>query len=122
MDIKSIQALTDNDMQSVNQLIYTQLQSDVALVNQLGLYIVNSGGKRVRPIIEPRVWATMDELRRIFVTEPPPCSLLAPGRVGFWARVVACASVWRNWSDVDVKRLARRFGGTHLRNGEARPC
>ncbi|MBE0363022.1 octaprenyl-diphosphate synthase [Pseudoalteromonas ulvae UL12] len=51
MDIKSIQALTDNDMQSVNQLIYTQLQSDVALVNQLGLYIVNSGGKRVRPML-----------------------------------------------------------------------
>ena len=51
MDIKSIQALTDNDMQRVNQLIYTQLQSDVALVNQLGLYIVNSGGKRVRPML-----------------------------------------------------------------------
>ena len=51
MDIKSIQALTDKDMQRVNQLIYTQLQSDVALVNQLGLYIVNSGGKRVRPML-----------------------------------------------------------------------
>lgn len=51
MDIKSIQALTDNDMQRVNQLIYKQLQSDVALVNQLGLYIVSSGGKRVRPML-----------------------------------------------------------------------
>ena len=27
------------------------MRSDVALVNQLGLYIVNSGGKRVRPML-----------------------------------------------------------------------
>jgi octaprenyl-diphosphate synthase len=51
MDIKTIQALTDNDMHSVNQLIYAQMQSDIALVNQLGLYIVNSGGKRIRPML-----------------------------------------------------------------------
>ena len=51
MDIKAIQALTQKDMVSVNQLIEQQLQSNVALVNQLGLYIVNSGGKRIRPIL-----------------------------------------------------------------------
>ncbi len=51
MDIKAIQALIENDMNDVNQLIHTQMQSDVALVNQLGLYIVNSGGKRVRPML-----------------------------------------------------------------------
>ena len=51
MDIKAIQALTEQDMLSVNQLIEQQLQSNVALVNQLGLYIVNSGGKRIRPIL-----------------------------------------------------------------------
>ncbi|WP_462159152.1 octaprenyl diphosphate synthase [Pseudoalteromonas sp. GB56] len=51
MDIKAIQTLIDDDMNSVNKLIYAQMQSDVALVNQLGLYIVNSGGKRVRPML-----------------------------------------------------------------------
>ena len=38
-------------MNDVNQLIHAQMRSDVALVNQLGLYIVNSGGKRVRPML-----------------------------------------------------------------------
>lgn len=51
MDIKTIQSLIEQDMLSVNQLIFEQMQSDVALVNQLGLYIVNSGGKRVRPML-----------------------------------------------------------------------
>jgi len=51
MEIKQIQALAQNDMTSVNDLIYQQLQSDVALINQLGIYIVNSGGKRMRPML-----------------------------------------------------------------------
>tara|TARA_Y100001960_G_C14635683_1_gene808143 strand:- start:171 stop:1142 length:972 start_codon:yes stop_codon:yes gene_type:complete len=51
MDIKAIQTLIADDMQDVNQLIHAQMQSDVALVNQLGLYIVNSGGKRIRPML-----------------------------------------------------------------------
>lgn len=51
MDINSIQAMTADDMQAVNNLMYEQLKSDVALVNQLGLYIVNSGGKRIRPML-----------------------------------------------------------------------
>lgn len=38
-------------MNAVNACIGEQLQSDVALVNQLGLYIVNSGGKRIRPML-----------------------------------------------------------------------
>ncbi|MCG7536298.1 octaprenyl diphosphate synthase [Pseudoalteromonas sp. OOF1S-7] len=51
MDIKAIQRLIEQDMLAVNQLISDQMQSDVALVNQLGLYIVNSGGKRIRPML-----------------------------------------------------------------------
>ena len=51
MDIKAIQTLIENEMDDVNQLIHAQMRSDVALVNQLGLYIVNSGGKRVRPML-----------------------------------------------------------------------
>ncbi len=51
MDLKNIQALAQADMTAVNNLIYSQLQSDVALINQLGVYIVNAGGKRMRPMI-----------------------------------------------------------------------
>jgi len=51
MNIQEIQTLSQQDMTSVNDLIYQQLQSDVALINQLGIYIVNAGGKRMRPML-----------------------------------------------------------------------
>lgn len=51
MDLNTIKALSDPDMQSVNQLIQAQVKSDVVLINQLGFYIVNSGGKRLRPLM-----------------------------------------------------------------------
>ena len=51
MDLKNIQQLSHDDMSLVNDLIYSQLQSDVALINQLGIYIVNAGGKRMRPML-----------------------------------------------------------------------
>lgn len=51
MDLKHIQTLASTDMTAVNDLIYSQIQSDVALINQLGIYIVNGGGKRMRPML-----------------------------------------------------------------------
>jgi octaprenyl-diphosphate synthase len=51
MDLTKIKALSEPDMQAVNQLIQQQVSSDVVLINQLGFYIVNSGGKRLRPLI-----------------------------------------------------------------------
>ncbi|MEP4890267.1 MAG: octaprenyl diphosphate synthase [Aliiglaciecola sp.] len=51
MDLNNIHQLADPDMQAVNALIQSQVNSDVALINQLGFYIVNSGGKRIRPLI-----------------------------------------------------------------------
>lgn len=51
MNIDQIKALAEADMQAVNQLIQQQVDSDVALINQLGFYIVNSGGKRLRPLL-----------------------------------------------------------------------
>jgi octaprenyl-diphosphate synthase len=51
MNIKQIQQITAVEMNQVNELIMKQLNSDVALINQLGFYIVNSGGKRIRPLI-----------------------------------------------------------------------
>ena len=37
-------------MTTVNQTIAKNLDSDVALINQLGAYIVQAGGKRLRPV------------------------------------------------------------------------
>lgn len=51
MKINDIQTLAQQDMNAVNDLIYSQIQSDVALINQLGIYIVNGGGKRMRPTL-----------------------------------------------------------------------
>jgi len=38
-------------MLAVDQVIHQRLSSDVALINQLSHYIVNSGGKRLRPLL-----------------------------------------------------------------------
>jgi octaprenyl-diphosphate synthase len=51
MDLARIQALVAEDMRAVNALIHRRLQSDVSLINQLSFYIVNSGGKRLRPMM-----------------------------------------------------------------------
>lgn len=51
MDLATIKKLSEADMNAVDELIMTQLQSDVALINQLGLYIISGGGKRLRPLL-----------------------------------------------------------------------
>jgi len=50
IDIQQILGLVKDDMQLVNQSIQEQLKSDVVLINQLGNYIVQAGGKRLRPV------------------------------------------------------------------------
>lgn len=39
------------DMDVVDAVIVERLQSDVALIDQIGRYIVSAGGKRVRPVL-----------------------------------------------------------------------
>ena len=43
--------LVKDDLVKVNQAIQAELSSDVALINQLGNYIISSGGKRIRPVV-----------------------------------------------------------------------
>jgi octaprenyl-diphosphate synthase len=43
--------LARDDMEAVDRLISSSLESDVALVSQVSRYIVTSGGKRLRPLI-----------------------------------------------------------------------
>lgn len=51
MNLEQINELTAQDMADVNATILDQLNSDVSLINQLGYYIINGGGKRIRPMI-----------------------------------------------------------------------
>lgn len=51
MNLEQITALSSQDMSAVNTIILEHLSSDVALINQLGHYIVGGGGKRIRPMI-----------------------------------------------------------------------
>jgi len=40
-----------DDLAKVNAVINQAVQSDVALISQIGTYIISAGGKRLRPII-----------------------------------------------------------------------
>jgi len=50
MDLSEIRAPVAKDMQAVDHLILQRLESDVVLIDQIGRYIVGSGGKRLRPL------------------------------------------------------------------------
>jgi octaprenyl-diphosphate synthase len=50
-ELADVRALVRDDLLAVNREIQDRLQSKVALINQLSAYIVNSGGKRLRPIV-----------------------------------------------------------------------
>jgi octaprenyl-diphosphate synthase len=50
-DLEAVRAQLDSDWPTVNLKIVENLQSDVALVNSVSHYIVNSGGKRLRPLL-----------------------------------------------------------------------
>jgi len=51
LSFDGVVAICQSDMQEVDKVIHQRLSSDVVLVNQLSHYIVNSGGKRLRPLI-----------------------------------------------------------------------
>lgn len=51
MTLDEIRRLISADLDAVDAEIRKELASDVALINQLGHYIINSGGKRLRPML-----------------------------------------------------------------------
>ena len=51
MDPKRIFTVVESDFSAVNQLILDQLHSDVDLVETISQYLVDSGGKRIRPLL-----------------------------------------------------------------------
>ncbi len=51
MNLDTIRDLVADDLTSVDNTIETRLNSAVGLIEQMGSYIVGSGGKRVRPLL-----------------------------------------------------------------------
>lgn len=51
IDLAALRAVVAEDLKAVDDLICDRLDSDVALINQLSHYIINSGGKRLRPML-----------------------------------------------------------------------
>ena len=51
MDFKAIYAVVEDDFAAVNQFINHHLDSNVPLIREVGDYIVQSGGKRLRPLV-----------------------------------------------------------------------
>lgn len=51
MSIDHIKKLIGPDMKAMDEVIRAKLHSDVVLVRQVGEYIINSGGKRLRPAL-----------------------------------------------------------------------
>ena len=51
MSVQQLFAPIAADMQAVDEVIRTRLHSDVALIRQVAEYIVQSGGKRLRPAL-----------------------------------------------------------------------
>lgn len=51
MPLETLRKLIAPDMAAVDRLIQDRLRSEVTLIDQMGHYIVNSGGKRLRPAL-----------------------------------------------------------------------
>ena len=49
--LKPVYTLVQDDFAAMNELIPNKLTSDVSLVEEIGTYIVESGGKRLRPLM-----------------------------------------------------------------------
>ena len=51
MDLKTLLSPIADDMLGMDRIIRSRLSSEVALINEIGGYIVSAGGKRLRPAL-----------------------------------------------------------------------
>lgn len=49
--LASLMAIVENDMAKVNEIILDKARSDVELIPELARYLIDSGGKRMRPML-----------------------------------------------------------------------
>ena len=83
VDIRSVIDLVADDMQVVNKCIESNLNSDVALINQLGAYIVQAGGKRLRPVALLLVAKATETEALITTTDKPNDQILLAAIIEF---------------------------------------
>jgi len=50
-DLEGLLTLVDDDMKSVNQMIISKMHSKVDMIPKLAGHLINSGGKRLRPML-----------------------------------------------------------------------
>ncbi|MGH8402652.1 MAG: polyprenyl synthetase family protein, partial [Gammaproteobacteria bacterium] len=50
-ELGAVRRLIDEDFRATDRFIRQELRSDVVLINQLSEYIINGGGKRLRPML-----------------------------------------------------------------------
>ena len=62
--IQHISQLVSDDLTAVNQLILQSLHSDIALIELIGKRIIDSGGKRIRPLLIIRRRLTPSVLKK----------------------------------------------------------
>jgi octaprenyl-diphosphate synthase len=66
--MQQIRASVAGEFEQVNQLIIEQLHSDVPLVENIGHYIVDAGGKRLRPLLVLLCAAALGDCRQRHIT------------------------------------------------------
>ena len=50
-NFSEIQALMKSDMEKTDEILIDRLNSNVDLISQMSHYIIDSGGKRLRPLL-----------------------------------------------------------------------
>lgn len=50
-NFNDIQKLLQSDLKKLDEILIERLASDVVLINQMSSYIINAGGKRLRPLL-----------------------------------------------------------------------
>jgi octaprenyl-diphosphate synthase len=62
--MQQIRALVSDEFTAVNQVIIEQLHSKIPLVENIGHYIIDAGGKRLRPLLVLLAAGCLGEIRR----------------------------------------------------------
>lgn len=68
LSMQQIRAAVADEFELVNRLIVEQLHSDVPMVENIGHYIVDAGGKRLRPLLVLLTAAALRECERSHIT------------------------------------------------------
>ena len=118
--IEPLVKLTQADMERVNESILSHARSHVELIPEIANHLINSGGKRIRPLIVLAAAAIISSaLPRIFA----PRGLESPGLgLGLALRLVLAYVVYPNQGMSGDLGLFSQWASTIARTGPGTPC